>query len=108
MYYEGYVDIFDAGPVLQARVSELRAMRDSTLADIGPATDWDSACAPESVAAEPMLVSNTTLKDFRMILSQSVPVNGAIALPEAEQKLLRCQSGDSVRTLTLNPRKNHG
>jgi arginine N-succinyltransferase len=31
MHYEGYVDIFDAGPVLQARVSELRALRDSEL-----------------------------------------------------------------------------
>jgi arginine N-succinyltransferase len=108
MYFEGYVDIFDAGPVLQARVSELRAMRDSTLADIGPATDGDSACAPESVVAEPMLVSNTTLKDFRMILSQAMSVNGIVALPEAEQQLLHCRSGDTVRTLTLNPRKNNG
>jgi len=83
-------------------------MRDSTLSDIGPATDWDSACAPESAAAEPMLVSNTTLKDFRMILSQAVPVNGMVALPEAEQQLLHCHTGDTVRTLTLNPRKNHG
>jgi arginine N-succinyltransferase len=89
-------------------VSELRAMRDSTLADIGPATDGDSACAPESVVAEPMLVSNTTLKDFRMILSQAMPVNGIVALPEAEQQLLHCRSGDTVRTLTLNPRKNNG
>jgi arginine N-succinyltransferase len=89
-------------------VSELRAMRDSTLAEIGPATDWDSACAPETVAAEPMLVSNTTLKDFRMILSQSMPVAGAVALPEAEQTLLHCHTGDTVRTLTLNPRKNYG
>jgi arginine N-succinyltransferase len=31
MHYEGYVDIFDAGPVLQGRVSELRAVRDSVL-----------------------------------------------------------------------------
>jgi arginine N-succinyltransferase len=108
MHYEGYVDIFDAGPVLQARVSELRAMRDSALAEIGLTTDWDSACAPETAPAEPMLVSNTDMKDFRMILSQAVPVNGAIALPEAEQKLLHCHTGDTVRTLTLNPRKNHG
>jgi arginine N-succinyltransferase len=48
------------------------------------------------------------MKDFRMILSQAVPVNGAIALPEAEQKLLHCHTGDTVRTLTLNPRKNNG
>ena len=106
LYFEGYVDIFDAGPVLQARVSELRAMRDSTLVEIGLASDWDSACAPEAGVAEPLLVSNTTLKDFRMILSQSVPVSGAISLPEAEQQLLHCHPGDTVRTLSLNLRKN--
>ncbi|CAN7743816.1 MULTISPECIES: arginine N-succinyltransferase [Duganella] len=106
MYFEGYIDIFDAGPVLQARVSELRAMRDSTLAEIGLAGDWDSACAPETAVAEPMLVSNTTLKDFRMILSQSVPVAGIVALPDAEQQLLHCHTGDTVRTLSLNLRKN--
>jgi arginine N-succinyltransferase len=108
MYFEGYVDIFDAGPVLQARVSELRALRDSSLAEIGPATDWDSACAPETCSGEAMLVSNTTLTDFRMILSHAMPVNGGIALPRAEQQLLHCHSGDTVRTLTLNPRKHHG
>ncbi len=106
MYFEGYVDIFDAGPVLQARVSELRAMRESTLAEIGPNTDWDAACAPETVEAEPVLVSNTVLKDFRMILSHATPVHGAIALPPAEQQLLHCHSGETVRTLSLNVRKN--
>jgi len=106
LYFEGYVDIFDAGPVLQARVSELRAMRDSTLAEIGPVSDLASACAPEAPADEPTLVSNTTLRDFRMILSQSVPVNGALELPVAEQEALCCKAGDTVRTLTLNLRKN--
>jgi arginine N-succinyltransferase len=106
MHFEGYIDIFDAGPVLQARVSELRAMRDSTLAQIGPAGDWDTACAPETAPAEPVLVSNTNMRDFRMLLSHAAPVNGAIALPEAEQKLLHCHTGDTVRTLSLNVRKN--
>ena len=106
LYFEGYVDIFDAGPVLQARVSELRAMRESTLAEIGPTTDWDAACAPETAEAEPVLVSNTVLKDFRMILSHAAPVHGAIALPPAEQELLHCHTGDTVRTLPLNVRKN--
>src|SRR5471032_2054816 len=105
MYFEGYCDIFDAGPVLQARVSELRAMRESTVSTIGLATDWDAACAPEAAVNEPVLVSNTVLKDFRMILSHAAPVNGAIELPEAEQRLLNCHTGDAVRTLSLNPRK---
>lgn len=106
LYFEGYVDIFDAGPVLQARVSELRAMRESMLAEIGPVLAGEIACAPHADASDPILISNTNLSDFRMILSQTAPVNGAIALPEDEQQILHCQPGDSVRTLTLNPRKN--
>ncbi|SHH56603.1 arginine N-succinyltransferase [Massilia sp. CF038] len=98
MHFEGYVDIFDAGPVLQARVSELRAMRDSTLAIA------DAAAA--SSDTEPLLVSNTVLKDFRMIVTNANPVSGKIALTPSELELLHCQSGDSIRTLSLNVRKN--
>ena len=104
MHYEGYVDIFDAGPVLQGRVSELRAVRDSVLAVIDPDTDMTHACAPE---AEPTLVSNTNLRDFRMILSEAAAVNGHIDLSTEEQQVLGCRAGDTVRTLTLNARKNN-
>ncbi|HEU4777326.1 MAG TPA: arginine N-succinyltransferase [Telluria sp.] len=98
MHFEGYVDIFDAGPVLQARVSELRAMRDSTVVVADPAA--------VSTDTEPMLVSNTVLKDFRMIVTHANPVSGKIALTPSELELLHCQSGDAIRTLSLNVRKN--
>ena len=98
MHFEGYVDIFDAGPVLQARVSELRAMRDSTLATVDASTVSDEI--------EPCIVSNTVLKDFRMIVGQANPAGGKIALSAQDQQLLKCQAGDQVRTLSLNVRKN--
>ncbi|MBY0239976.1 MAG: arginine N-succinyltransferase [Burkholderiaceae bacterium] len=104
MHYEGYVDIFDAGPVLQGRVSELRAVRDSVLAVVDPDTDMAHACAPE---LEPTLVSNTDLRDFRMVLSEAAVVNGRIDLSTEEQQVLRCKPGSTVRTLTLNARKNN-
>jgi arginine N-succinyltransferase len=104
MHFEGYVDIFDAGPVLQARITELRAMRDSELAMVDADTDMTHACAPDS--HEPLLVSNTEMKDFRMIVTEATPINGKIDLSSAAQKLLNCHPGDSVRTLSLNVRKN--
>ena len=104
LHYEGYVDIFDAGPVLQARVSELRAMRDSELATLARDTDTAHACGLHT--PEPYLVSNTVMQDFRMILSDASPSNGNIDLSREEQALLRCHSGDTVRTLSLNVRKN--
>ena len=103
MHFEGYVDIFDAGPVLQTRVSELRAMRDSALAVVTAA----ASNAPAPPEAELRMVSNTVLKDFRMIATQSNldAINGRIALLPFEQQALHCQAGDAVRTLTLNVRK---
>ena len=73
MHYEGYVDIFDAGPVLQARVGELRAVRDSELAtvdDMGDVGERDHATpAPVATSADeaPLLVASTRLQDFRVI-----------------------------------------
>ncbi len=98
MHFEGYVDIFDAGPVLQARVSELRAMRESTLA----VADADTV----SEDTAPLLISNTVLQDFRMILTSANPVGGKIGLSASELELLHCHSGDSIRTLPLSVRKN--
>jgi arginine N-succinyltransferase len=94
MHFEGYVDIFDAGPVLQGRVGELRAVRDSVQAiAVEGAHDVDSV---------PVLVSNTLLGDFRMIVARSIPGAARVALTPAEMALLRVQSGDAVRTLSLN------
>lgn len=99
MYYEGYVDIFDAGPVLQARISELRSLRESELATVDP-----SATVEEG---EPLLVSSTTMQDFRVIVSNVHSEKEQIALPEVERKLLACETGTPVRTMSLNPKKPH-
>jgi len=94
MHFEGYVDIFDAGPVLQGRVGELRAVRDSVQA-VAVEGDHDAD-------AVPVLVSNTLLGDFRMIVARSIPGAARVALTAAEMALLRVQAGDAVRTLSLN------
>jgi arginine N-succinyltransferase len=94
MHFEGYVDIFDAGPVLQGRVGELRAVRDSVQAVAVEGVHDDDAV--------PVLVSNTLLGDFRMIVARSIPGAARVALTQAEMALLRVQAGDAVRTLSLN------
>jgi arginine N-succinyltransferase len=100
MHCEGYVDIFDAGPVLQARISELRAVRDSRAATL-------HAAEKESAADAPMLVSNTLLRDFRVIAAPVHAERGRLALGDAQQLLLACRPGDPVRTLLLNAKKRH-
>ena len=41
-----------------------------------------------------------------MIVTSANPHGGKIALDDAELHLLRCHHGDTVRTLSLNPRKH--
>lgn len=99
MYFEGYVDIFDAGPVLQARVSELRALRESELAIV----DASAETVPE---LPPTLAATTHMHDFRVIAAHAHPMHGRLALAPPQQDLLGSPTGTAVRTLPLNPRKN--
>jgi arginine N-succinyltransferase len=98
MHYEGYIDIFDAGPVLQGRVSELRAVRDSVIAVADEGRPVGET--------EQVLVSNCRLSDFRMVLTQAPVGEARVALSAQELSQLHCQAGDQVRTLSLNARKN--
>jgi arginine N-succinyltransferase len=98
MHFEGYIDIFDAGPVLQGRVSELRALRDSVLATAAEQAPDDNA--------DQTLISNTVLQDFRMIVAATAPGAGGIGLSAEQLELLHCRHGDQVRALSLNARKN--
>jgi arginine N-succinyltransferase len=104
MYFEGYVDIFDAGPVLQARISELRSLRESELATVDAGSPCSSA---ETEAAQPQLMSSTSLENFRVIVSHARPDGERINLSETERQALSCTPGSAVRTMSLNPKKPH-
>jgi arginine N-succinyltransferase len=129
MHFEGYVDIFDAGPVLQARIRELRAVRDSRLAQIdtlqnisagntghnapvaGSAAASTPAQTPAAAASARLLVSNTVLSRFRVIIaagagaSAAAPqerLNAPLYLSPAEQAALECGPGDAARCVALD------
>ncbi|GIZ53861.1 arginine N-succinyltransferase [Noviherbaspirillum aridicola] len=98
MHFEGYVDIFDAGPTLQARVSELRALRESELAIVD-----DARAAAQS--EDLWMVARLGLPDFRVIATTAHPNRGRIELPPQERDLLHCRRGDPVRAMQLVPRR---
>lgn len=92
--YENHVDIFDAGPMLECHVADLRTVRESVLArvrigDRGP-TDSDAKS----------LVSNTMLEDFRCGATTGAVENGTFLLTAEESAALRVKEGDDVRMLT--------
>lgn len=106
MHYEGYVDIFDAGPVLQARVIELRALRESSLAVVD--ANVDATNGAEYAAEQPFLLASTGMAGFRVTVADIQPEEGRIGLSARHKEALAVSDGDTVRTMALNPKKvNH-
>lgn len=101
-YFEGYIDIFDAGPVLQTRVSELRSSRISQLVDvvdlIDPANNHESK--------EATLIANTNLQDYRVILSDIPSEHGQVQLTAEQQQMLCCGVSEQVRVMSLHVKKD--
>ena len=96
--YEGYIDIFDGGPVLQARVSALRATSASALAELA-ASDQPGQ-GPEA-EGEATLVATTDIEDFRVVAVPAAPRDGKLALPQAQRHALSRKAGAMVRSMPL-------
>jgi arginine N-succinyltransferase len=93
--YRGYIDIFDAGPTMEARTDFIRSIAQNrqVAARIGaPATDDSNL--------HPALISNTGLKDYRCLVSRIDPEQPEISTDIAE--LLQVSEGDPIRLMLLN------
>ena len=97
--YEGYVDIFDAGPTVQAYTSEIRAVKQSVMASVRIVT------APVEGERKNLLVSNTQFEGFRVILAETAIVDNEILLTPEEAHALQVGEGDPVRCVTLSPKE---
>ncbi len=97
MHYEGYIDIFDSGPVLQARTSELRALRESRLVTVSE--------GPGEAAGEPLLIANTRLADFRVVVGSGRLAHGHLELPATVIEAVGGKAGDALRVMRLSPRR---
>ncbi|AOI65169.1 arginine N-succinyltransferase [Burkholderia territorii] len=93
--YQNHVDIFDAGPVLECHVNDLRTVRESVVVPVAIGVPDASENAPKS------LVSNTSLGDFRVGVAPGVVANGAFVLSADDAAALDVKAGDPVRVLPL-------
>ncbi|KUY87646.1 arginine N-succinyltransferase [Burkholderia territorii] len=93
--YQNHVDIFDAGPVLECHVNDLRTVRESVVVPVAIGVPDASENAPKS------LVSNTSLGDFRVGVAPGVVANGAFVLSVDDAAALDVKAGDPVRVLPL-------
>ena len=91
--YQGYVDIFDGGPTVEAPLDQIRTLRQS---QILPARVMPSNTSGAGAA---YLVANTALAGFRCTLAALAPSRDHVVLDQATAAALNIAPGDSVRIM---------
>lgn len=89
--YRGYVDIFDAGPTLEARTERIRSVAASETGALGVG-------AP-AAGGLPALVSNGATGEYRCLLATIDPERPTLTPEQAEQ--LQLESGAPIRWVPL-------
>ena len=97
--YEGYVDIFDAGPTVEAYRDNIRAVRESRILHYAARADEAAAAADEPW----WLVSNRRLQDFRCVAVQAGKRARPLPLSPDAVTALRLEPGETVRACLLAP-----
>ena len=84
--FRGYVDIFDAGPTVEAEVSQLRTIRNSRIVTV-------RIGQPE--VSENVLICNTKLKDFRACQADVNLCGDDVVLTQQQADALLVTAGES-------------
>jgi len=90
--YQGYIDIFDGGPTVEAPLADIRSVRRSreVTVKIG-----------DSKGGGTHLVSNTELAGFRCALAELTPDQDSVELDAELAAALDVKAGSSVRVAAL-------
>lgn len=100
--YEGYVDIFDAGPTLECFRDDIHAVRQS---QVLPVTLGEEDPVPDSLTNDILwLVCNRSLAGFRAVVVAAPSRADRLALPPHAAQTLGVGEGELVRAVPLSPR----
>lgn len=100
--YEGYIDIFDAGPTMQAYTTDIRAVRESRVGS----TLWVAPDVKKHFTVD-YLVANTLFEGFRAILVKAEQdVKHVFPLTQTEATRLNVKEGDPIRFVAVSPTRN--
>ncbi|WP_295475906.1 arginine N-succinyltransferase [uncultured Pseudomonas sp.] len=92
--YQGYVDIFDAGPAIECETNKIRAVRDSQALVLSIGTAGDEAPL--------FLIHNRKREDCRITVGRARSVAGTLVVDPATARRLRMGPGDNVRAVPLS------
>jgi arginine N-succinyltransferase len=89
--YQGYIDIFDGGPSVEAPLAEIRSVRGSRLAEV--------AIGQPAGARRPCLLANTSLAAFRCAHAELASDGQRVWLPPTLAESLGVIEGEAVRVV---------
>ncbi|MCH7380243.1 MULTISPECIES: arginine N-succinyltransferase [Acinetobacter] len=99
--YQGYVDIFDAGPTLEANTAELRAVKESRLLKVKLTEQVEST-------ETHFLVANDQYQDYAVLLvNNKVDESETLYMTATQAQALNIAEHDQVRVLALEKMENN-
>ncbi|PAV26524.1 arginine N-succinyltransferase [Tamilnaduibacter salinus] len=106
--FNGLVDIFDGGPVVEAFLHNVRTVRESRLRPVTIASGAPRPAGPLS-SGDQLMVSNRSFADFRVITApRSALTPDHLQLNPAEADALAIEDGDVVRASPLKTPTTEG
>jgi len=91
--HQGYIDIFDGGPVIEAQIADIRTVRDSKPLTLAIGTPDDEAPV--------WLIHNRRLENCRITAAKARLVGSHLVIDRLTAKRLQLQPGNSVRAVRL-------
>ena len=93
--YQGYVDIFDAGPAVECETSKIRAVHDSQTLVLAIGTPGDDA--------PPFLIHNRKREHCRITAAPARFASGTLVVDPLTARRLQLSAGDQVRAVPVAP-----
>jgi arginine N-succinyltransferase len=87
--YEGYVDIFDGGPTMQAERAQIRTVRESKKVKV--------TAVEKSVNAPDFMISNTSLPYFAMVRAPLLETEAGAVISQEAANCLGLSAGGELR-----------
>jgi arginine N-succinyltransferase len=94
--YQGYVDIFDGGPAIEAPTDKIRAVSDSQVLVLAIGTPGD--------VAQPYLIHNRKREKCRITSAPARVAAGSVVVDALTAQRLQLSAGASVRVAPLSAR----
>lgn len=93
--YQGYVDIFDAGPAIECETDKVRAIRDSQILVLSIGTPGEDA--------QPYVIHNRKREGCRITAAPARVASGTLVVDPVTARRLQLSAGAQVRAVSVAP-----